>query len=268
MTDYVETFLGDVHTWEVDATEHFTVAYYYEKFQSATWRFLTERGIDPQRASTASATTQYKSELRNRDIFRIETAVIEAGSTPTLAHRMVNAETGEVCTHMQQTLTGVPLAGPTAEWTGDPVEARSIPEDSARWLPTLRDVVLPGEVDWSGRLGLPGYIHRFSTANSFIMAACGLTPTYMTEHRFGLSTFEFQLMFSGDAKPGDLVNIDSCIAQLGGSSLRLYHRVSNATRGERIAGLSQFGVQLDLDARRPARIADDIRERATKFVAN
>ena len=32
MTGYSETFLGDVHTWEVDATEHFTVAYYFEKF--------------------------------------------------------------------------------------------------------------------------------------------------------------------------------------------------------------------------------------------
>nr|MCH9671019.1 hypothetical protein [Gammaproteobacteria bacterium] len=91
-------------------------------------------------------------------------------------------------------------------------------------------------------------------------------PSYMTEKRFGLSTFEFQLVFYGSAKPGDLIDIKSCIAQLGGSSLRLYHRVNNATTGKVIAGLSQFGVQLDLDSRRPARIADDIRERATALL--
>ena len=36
----------------------------------------------------------------------------------------------------------------------------------------------------------------------------------------------------------------------------------NAETGADIAGLSQFGVQLDLDARRPARISNEIRERA------
>ena len=36
--------------------------------------------------------------------------------------------------------------------------------------------------------------------------------------------------------------------------------------GEQLAGLSQFGVQLDLDARRPARITDDIREKAAAML--
>ena len=34
MSGYVETFRGDVRPWEVDSTEHFTVAYYYEKFEA------------------------------------------------------------------------------------------------------------------------------------------------------------------------------------------------------------------------------------------
>jgi acyl-CoA thioesterase FadM len=94
------------------------------------------------------------------------------------------------------------------------------------------------------------------------MSAFGMTPEYMTTNRVGLSTFEFQLVFHGQAKPGDMLDVESCIAQLGGSSLRIYHRMRNAETGADIAGLSQFGVQLDLDARRPSRIADDLRERA------
>ena len=262
MTGYTETFLGDVHTWEVDATEHFTVAYYYEKFESATWRFLHDAGVDPTQARTSEAFTHYKAELRNRDIFRIETALLEAGDNPLIAHRMVNAETGTLCTAMQQRLSGVKLQGAVVEWDGDPREEREIPGDDAGWVPSLKDVVRPEETDWAGKLALPGFIHRFSTANSFVMAAFGMTPAYMTEHRLGLSTFEFQLVFHGDARPGDRIDIESCVAQLGGSSLRLYHRVRNSGTGEYIAGLSQFGVQLDLDARRPSRIADDIRARA------
>ena len=42
--------------------------------------------------------------MRDRDIYRIETALLEAGETPTIAHKLFNAETGALCTTMQQTL--------------------------------------------------------------------------------------------------------------------------------------------------------------------
>ncbi|MDE0943764.1 MAG: thioesterase family protein [Alphaproteobacteria bacterium] len=261
-TGYSETFRGDVAPWEVDATEHFTVAYYYEKFEGATWRFLQQLGVDAAAARTTRALTHYKAELRNRDIYRVETALIDAGATPTIAHKLFNAGSGELCTTMQQTLTGVTLSGPAVAWDGDGREDRPIPGDEATWVPALANVARVEEADWAGNLSLPGYIHRFSTANSFIMSAFGMTPEYMTTNRYGLSTFEFQLAFQSQAKPGDLIDIESCIAQLGGSSVRFCHRMRNAATGADIASLSQFGVQLDLEARRPSRIGDDLRARA------
>ncbi|MGY8958457.1 MAG: acyl-CoA thioesterase [Alphaproteobacteria bacterium] len=267
MNGYSETFRGDVLPGEVDATEHFTVAYYYEKFEAATWRFLRQSGVDPAAARTTDALTHYKSELRDRDIYRVETALIECGATPTIAHKLFNAETGALCTTMQQGLAGVTLNGATVEWDGDAREERSIPGDDANWVMSSQDVARPSEANGAGALSLSGYIRRFSTANSFIMAAFGMTPEYMTKNRIGLSTFEFQLVFDGQAKPGDLIDVESCIAQLGGSSLRLYHRLRDAETGATIAGLSQFGVQLDLDARRPSRITDDLRVRAEALLA-
>ena len=262
MSGYSETFRGDVSPWEVDSTEHFTVAYYYEKFESATWRFLRQAGVDPDNARTTEALTHYKAELRNRDIYRIETAVIDGGEAPTIAHKLFNAETGALCTTMQQTLAGVALPGPVVAWDGDAREDRPIPGDDAGWVASACDMAKPAEADWAGNLSLPGYIHRFSTANSFIMSAFGMTSEYLTKARVGLSTFEFQLIFHGQAKPGDMIDVESCIAHLGGSSMRLYHRMRNAETGADIAGLSQFGVHLDLDARRPSRIPDALRERA------
>ncbi len=267
MNGYSETFRGDVSPWEVDATEHFTVACYYEKFEAATWRFLRQAGVDPAAARTTEALTHYKAELRDRDVYKVETALIGSGETPTIAHKLFNAETGALCTSMQQTLAGVSLAGQTVAWDGDAHEDRSIPGDDANWVPALRDVARPNEADWVGNLSLSGYIHRFSTANSFIMSAFGMSPEYMTKNRVGLSTFEFQMVFHDQARPGDMIDIESCLAQLGGSSLRFYHRMRNAETGADIAGLSQFGVQLDLDARRPRRVADDLRERAETLLA-
>ena len=83
----------------------------------------------------------------------------------------------------------------------------------------------------------------------------------------GLSTFEFQLEFHAQARPGDMIDIESCIAKLGSSSLRLCHRMRDGDTGAILATLSQFGVQLDLDARRPAPIADDLRTRAQALLA-
>ncbi len=262
MSEYTETFRGDVATWEVDATEHFTVAYYYEKFEAATWRFLRQAGVDPSAARATEALTHYKAELRNRDIYKIDTALISGGETPTIAHKLFNAETGELCTTMQQALTGVSLSGPEVAWDGDPREDRPIPGEDAGWVPSLRNIARPNEADWAGNLSLSGYVHRFSTANAFIMAAFGMTPEYMTKTRVGLSTFEFQMMFHSQARPGDMIDIESCVAHLGGSSMRLCHHMRDAETGAEIASLSQFGVQLDLEARRPSRIADDVRARA------
>lgn len=267
MTGYSETFRGDVAAWEVDATEHFTVAYYYEKFEAATWRFLRQAGIDPAQARTTEALTHYKAELRDRDIYRIETALIAGGDTPTIGHKLFKADTGALCTTMQQSFAGISMPGPAVAWDGDIREERSVPGDDAKWLPTLRNIARPEEADWAGNLSLPGHIHRFSTANMFILAEFGLTPEYMTKNRIGLSTFEFQLTFHSRAKPGDMIDVETSIAQLGGSSVRFYHRMRNAETGADIAGLSQFGVQLDLDARRPSRIADDLRARAEALLA-
>lgn len=268
MTRYTETFQGEVFAWEVDSTEHFTVAYYYQKFESAAWRFLRLAGVDPARSRTTSALTHYKSELRQRDIYRIETGLIESGDTPILGHKLYNAATDTLCTTMQQSLEGVTLEGTPVVWDGDPREERSVPGDEAGWVRTSIDIARPEEADWAGHLSLSSYIHRFSAANSFALSAVGMTPQYLTESRIGLSTFEFQLTFSAQARPGDMIDVETCIAHLGNTSIRFYHRMRNAETGADLARLSQFGVHLDLDQRRPAPIPDHLRERAQALHAN
>ena len=262
MTNYIETYRGDVAPWEVDSTEHFTVAYYYEKFEAATWRFLKHAGVNPNACRTTEALTHYKAELRNRDIYRIESACIQNGDHSRIAHKLFNAESGELCTTMQQNITGISLDVPTERWDGDIKEDRAIPTSKAKWLPTSQDVTRPEETDWSGNLSLPGFIHRYSTANSFILAAFGLTSEYLTKSRIGLSTFEFQLKFEKTVSPGTMIDIESCIAHLGGSSIRLFHKMIDSETKEEISSLSQFGVHLDLDLRRPSKIPDELRERA------
>lgn len=266
MTGYTETFRGEVRPWETDATEHFTVAFYFEKFEAATWRFLRAAGVDPAAARVVTALAHYKSELRVRDIFRVETAVIRAGDAPRIAHKLYNTETGALSTTLQMEFDGITLGGDAVEWDGDEPQERPIPAAGPGWVTTVRDLALASEADWAGNVSLAHIVHRFSTANTFMMSEAGMTSAYMTEKRVGLSTFEMAFTFQGRPKPGDAIDVQSCIAQLGNSSIRFGHRMTNAETGAVLVELSQFGVQLDLDARRPSRFADEIRNNATVLV--
>lgn len=56
------------------------------------------------------------------------------------------------------------------------------------------------------------------------------------------------------------------LLHLGNSSIRILHRMFNGRTGELVASLDQFGVHLDVDARRPTTIPDALRERARSIL--
>jgi acyl-CoA thioesterase FadM len=98
-----------------------------------------------------------------------------------------------------------------------------------------------------------------------IGAAVGLTADYIKTARRAFSTFEFRVRISGALGLGDRYQTRTGIAHLGNSSLRFLHVMSDGD-GREIARLGQFGVTLDLDTRRPAPLAPELRERALKLV--
>jgi acyl-CoA thioesterase FadM len=89
---------------------------------------------------------------------------------------------------------------------------------------------------------------------------------FMEKNRRGFSTFELGLRISGALRLDEPYLVETGIAHLGNSSLRLVHRMTDARNGQEVARLGQYGVNLDLDARRPAKFPDEIRARASKLV--
>ncbi len=124
----------------------------------------------------------------------------------------------------------------------------------------------PWELDRHGRADWPAHIHRFTAANGHVIAAFGMTPGYMREQRRGFSTFEFRLRFEGTLGLGDQVRVRSALLHVGTSSMRILHRMADTATGKIVATLEQSGVHLDLLARRPAPLPDDLRARALALV--
>jgi len=269
---WLETYRGTVHRWEVDNVDHFTVAYYFGRFQDATAALLHALGLDGGAGAVTECRVRYLKELRMGDILHIRSGVlgIEGGEL-TLAHEVLESASGTLCTTVEQR---VRLAGPlTAEtrravearrvdWDGPARERRPRPAGLAGFGDSARDTVKPAELDVSGGAALAHYIHRFSAANGHAIAAFGMTPAYMRAEQRGFSTFEFQLELGSPLRPGDGVRVRSGVRHVGNSSLRLLHVMTREPGDEVVATLEQSGVHFDQEARRPAPLPDALRARA------
>ncbi len=108
------------------------------------------------------------------------------------------------------------------------------------------------DLDSAGRLTLSAFVHRFTAGSIQALATIGATSSYMKTERRGYSTFELALRVTGSPQSGEPVFVETGIVHLGNSSIRFVHRMCDPATGAECARLGQFGVQLDLDTRRPA----------------
>ena len=276
MTEWSETYRGSVAPWECDVTEHFTIAYYYERLDQAAANLadelgLSERlrgGIMPRRVDA-----RFVRELRAGAGFHIESAVIGVDDNELrLGHRIADSANGETVTWIAERWAPVApesraaIAARIAAWPGPEVEERPEPTQTTGLAPTAAGRVRPGDLDEHGGFTLGAFIHCFTAASLQMQAAIGMDAAYMNAQRRGFSTFELGLRVARLPRLGERYRIQSGVAHLVSSSLRFHHRLSNAGTGEVLVTLGQFGVQLDLDARRPAALPDALRTRAAQLL--
>jgi acyl-CoA thioesterase FadM len=292
-TSWLETYRGTVYRWEVDQVDHFTVAFYFARFEDATQALLQVVGLDPvalqgtgQACVTVDGYVRYRRELRVADILHIRSAVTAVQDDGLrVVHEVIDSADGALCTTFEQGLALIDRASrarrplepkqreaalarrvdvPSAD---EGRSAAAAPEGDHGFMDSSRDAIKPAEVNVLGEAGMAAYVHRFTGANSQVLAAFGMTPVYSRQERRAYSTFEFRLSLPGTLRAGDLVHVRTALLHVGSSSIRIFHRMTNAQTGEVVATLEQAGVHLDLDARRPAALPPALRERALTLLA-
>ena len=283
MAEWLETYRGMVNPWECDVVQHFTIAYYFDRFESATRNFFDLAGVGDSldagvRHGPSRGHATFVHELRAGAGFHILTAVtiIDAG-TLQLGHQVLDSTTGKPVTWLAETHAlpeGLPsaaretLSSLVVAWPGPKVPDRPPPRPAhglANGQLTARDRVKPWEIGEDGTMSLHAHVLRFSAASMQMQAAVGMTATYMHERRRGYSTFELDLTQIGEAKVGDMIDVTTSISHLGNSSLRFAHRMTGPNDRE-IAYLAQSGVHLDMDARRSTAIPDELRAAIGKLL--
>ena len=276
MTNWIETYRGSVPPWQCDVTEHFTIAYYFDRLEEAEANLAEDLGLNDlsrQGDLPRRINARFARELRAGASFHIESAALGVDDGLRLGHRVVDSVSGEVVTwfdeHWAASLTSQQrnaLGTRLGVWNGPNAEPRSDPAATDGFIPTARGRVKTADVDAAGHFALGATVLRFSNASGQLGAAIGMDSAFMHQQRRGFSTFELILQTSGALPLDAPYLIETGIAHLGSSSLRMLHRMTDPRTGTEVARLSQFGVNLDLDARRPARWPDDIRQRAAGLV--
>ena len=279
MTDWTETYRGAVPPWQCDVTEHFTIAYYFDRLEESEANLadslgignLLHRGDLPCRINA-----RFERELRAGASFHVESAALGVENGLRLGHRFIDSTDKGVVAwfDVNWDCSAAPLSAQQhaaiearlAVWNGPVAEHRAQPASTRSFIATARGRVKPADVNAAGHFALGAIVHRFSNASGQLGAAIGMDSAFMQQQRRGFSTFELILQMSGVLPLDAPYLVETGIGQLGNTSLRMIHRMTDARSGAGIAWLSQFGVNLDLDARRPAAWPDDIRARAAPLV--
>jgi acyl-CoA thioesterase FadM len=279
MTEWTETYRGAVAPWECDVTEHFTVACYFDRVDQAAASIAEILGVSDNLHSGSFArrlNLRFTRELRAGASFHVESAAIGLDPSLRFGHRVVDSTNGDRVTWIEEVWEVPPalltterrdvIARRLATWEGPALEARAEPQTTAGAISSARGRVKPTDLDEFGRFSLAAYVHRFTDALLQTAAAIGMTTEYIKTQRRGFSTFELALRVTGAPRLGEPYLVETGIAHLGSSSIRLLHRMSDPRSGAEFARLGQFGVQLDLDTRRPAPLPEEIRARAAPLL--
>ena len=277
MEGWTETWRGIVSPWECDITEHFTIAYYFDRLADATSTITESLGLDGAARSTGRRLdVRFVRELRAGASFHILSAPLALGERSLrLGHQLLDSANGEVTAWVEETLdisAAVPpetheaIEGGLVWWPGPAVEHRPEPRTIEGFIPTARDRVKPIDLGPDVNFTLAAFVHRFTAACMQALAAIGATAAYLEAERKGFSTFELALLVSGWPRLGSPVLVETGILHLGNSSIRFTHRMSDPTGGGEFARMSQFGVQLDLDTRRPAALTEALRTAAARLL--
>src|SRR5579863_794217 len=101
MEPWIETYRGAVSPWETDVTEHFTVAFYFDRVAMAEATLAERLGLlDRLRTGgfVRRYDVRYARELRAGGAFHLESAALPDENGVRLGHRFVDSVTGAAIT--------------------------------------------------------------------------------------------------------------------------------------------------------------------------
>jgi len=132
---------------------------------------------------------------------------------------------------------------------------------------TYRGTVYPSQCDHMGHMNVMWYVAKFDEASWQLAAALGLTAARFKREGIGMAAVDQHIEYKRELHAGDVVTIRSSVLDVSEKSIRLVHEMRNDATGEIAAITILVGVHLDTTSRQARALPSDIRERATRMIA-
>lgn len=132
---------------------------------------------------------------------------------------------------------------------------------------TYRGTVYPWQCDHVGHMNIMWYVGKFDEANWNLFARLGLTPSYLRSSGRGMAAVQQNITYRRGLLAGDIVEIRSRLLEVGETSIRFRHEMTNAETGETAAVCEITGVHMDRQARKSTPFAATVRETISSELA-
>src|ERR1700720_746781 len=169
MAAWIETCRSVVSPWECDVTEHFTIAYYFDRLADAASTLAESLGLrDVSRSVGRRFDVRFARELRAGASFHILSGAIALDERSVrLGHQIVDSADGEVTAWVEEPpdiIAGTlpreihdAVSRRLLRWEGPLVERRPAPTTIEGFIPTVRSRVKPTDLDAEGRCSLAAF---------------------------------------------------------------------------------------------------------------
>ena len=133
---------------------------------------------------------------------------------------------------------------------------------------TYRGTVYPWHCDHIGHMNVMWYVGKFDEANWNLIARIGLTPTYLRQSGCGMAAVQQNISYKRELLAGDIIEVTSCVIEVGNKSVRFLHEMRNAETGEVAATCEITGVHMDRKARKSAAFPEEVRVAAMRYLVS
>lgn len=279
-----------VNAWECDRMGHLNVQHYVARAIEADAVLAAAAGLTPalarreriglvpaeyriqfKRELRAGAVTAGRSGVRAADRDHIAAAlVIENGESGTVAAtveaalRCVDGASGEWQPLPQVVRDGA--AALAATFGGEPPPAPQGPPAPSQPVAGMAETCRGSVNSWdTGPLGFATarfFMARYSDAAPQLLGAIGLSAETMRRRNWGSAALDYHMRFLRPLRAGDAVVVRSALLALREKTWRFCHVVSDAERGDVVAGAEIVAVLFDLGSRKSFVIPDEVRRQA------
>lgn len=133
---------------------------------------------------------------------------------------------------------------------------------------TYRGAVYPYQCDHMGHMNVMWYVGKFDEATWQLMAAIGITPSYMRETKSGMAGVQQNITYKREILAGAVLEIRSHIVSVRDRKIVFVHEMRDAENDESCAVCELTAVHIDRVARRAKPFPPNVRARAEELFSS